>query len=88
MFTFLFWQSFDFRSIRVDSPLLLIVNGKKQNMHSQMATSVSYKPQGEWAEPEAKRKDLFVFLLDLEEFRIIDVKMDALALPQIAQINV
>lgn len=40
-------QLFDFRSIRVDSPLLLIVNGKKQNIHSQMAASVSYKPQSE-----------------------------------------
>nr|XP_020466973.1 tetratricopeptide repeat protein 5 [Monopterus albus] len=38
---------FDFRSIRVDSPLLLIVNGKKQNIHSQIAASVSYKPQSE-----------------------------------------
>lgn len=40
-------QSFDFRNIRVDSPLLLIVNGKKQNVHSQIAASVSYKPQSE-----------------------------------------
>ncbi|XP_056156009.1 tetratricopeptide repeat protein 5 [Lampris incognitus] len=40
-------QSFDFRSIRVDSPLLLIVNGKKQNLQSQIAASVSYKPQSE-----------------------------------------
>lgn len=40
-------KSFDFRSIRVDSPLLLIVNGKKQNIQSQIATSVSYKPQRE-----------------------------------------
>ncbi|XP_046870037.1 tetratricopeptide repeat protein 5 [Hypomesus transpacificus] len=40
-------QSFDFRSIRVDSPLLLIVNGKKQNAQSQTAASVSYKPQSE-----------------------------------------
>ncbi|XP_054609209.1 tetratricopeptide repeat protein 5 [Dunckerocampus dactyliophorus] len=39
--------SFDFKSIRVDSPLLLIVNGKKQNVQSQIATSVSYKPQSE-----------------------------------------
>ncbi|XP_032400149.1 tetratricopeptide repeat protein 5 [Etheostoma spectabile] len=38
---------FDFRSIRVDSPLLLIVNGKKQNAQSQIAASVSYKPQSE-----------------------------------------
>ncbi|KAF1380676.1 hypothetical protein PFLUV_G00166350 [Perca fluviatilis] len=38
---------FDFRSIRVDSPLLLIVNGKKQNVQSQIAASVSYKPQSE-----------------------------------------
>ncbi|KAM3842415.1 tetratricopeptide repeat protein 5 [Diretmus argenteus] len=35
-------QSFDFRSIRVDSPLLLIVNGKRQNIQSQIAASVSY----------------------------------------------
>lgn len=41
------WQVFDFRSIRVDSPLLLIVNGKKQNAQTQMAVSVSYKPQRE-----------------------------------------
>uniref|UniRef100_A0A8C6U9N8 Tetratricopeptide repeat domain 5 n=1 Tax=Neogobius melanostomus TaxID=47308 RepID=A0A8C6U9N8_9GOBI len=40
-------KSFDFRSIRVDSPLLLIVNGKKQNIQSQIAVSVSYKPQSE-----------------------------------------
>uniref|UniRef100_A0A669DUH1 Tetratricopeptide repeat domain 5 n=1 Tax=Oreochromis niloticus TaxID=8128 RepID=A0A669DUH1_ORENI len=40
-------KSFDFRSIRVDSPLLLIVNGKKQNVKSQIAASVSYKPQSE-----------------------------------------
>ncbi|XP_038566098.1 tetratricopeptide repeat protein 5-like [Micropterus salmoides] len=40
-------ESFDFRSIRVDSPLLLIVNGKKQNVQSQIAASVSYKPQSE-----------------------------------------
>lgn len=40
-------ESFDFRSIRVDSPLLLIVNGKKQNVLSQIAASVSYKPQSE-----------------------------------------
>lgn len=41
------WQSFDFRSIRVDSPLLLIVNGRKQSAQSQIATSISYKPQRE-----------------------------------------
>lgn len=41
------YQSLDFRSIRVDSPLLLIVNGKKQNVKSQIAASVSYKPQSE-----------------------------------------
>ncbi|XP_026174814.1 tetratricopeptide repeat protein 5 [Mastacembelus armatus] len=40
-------KSFDFRSIRVDSPLLLIVNGKKQNIQSQIAASVSYKTQSE-----------------------------------------
>ncbi|XP_029382228.1 tetratricopeptide repeat protein 5 [Echeneis naucrates] len=40
-------KSLDFRSIRVDSPLLLIVNGKKQNAKSQIAVSVSYKPQSE-----------------------------------------
>lgn len=40
-------ESFDFRSIRVDSPLRLIVNGKKQNVLSQIAASVSYKPQSE-----------------------------------------
>lgn len=40
-------KSLDFRSIRVDSPLLLIVNGKKQNIQSQIAVSVSYKPQRE-----------------------------------------
>lgn len=50
------WQSFDFRSIRVDSPLLLIVNGKKQNVHSQIAASVSYKPQSEWAKQEKRTK--------------------------------
>ncbi|KAG7247828.1 hypothetical protein CRUP_032731, partial [Coryphaenoides rupestris] len=40
-------QSFDFRSIRVDTPLVLIVNGKRQNAQSQIATRVSYKPQSE-----------------------------------------
>ncbi|KAG7495600.1 tetratricopeptide repeat protein 5 [Solea senegalensis] len=40
-------KEFDFRSIRVDSPLLLIVNGKKQNIKSQIAASVSYKPRCE-----------------------------------------
>ncbi|KAF4089194.1 hypothetical protein AMELA_G00063450 [Ameiurus melas] len=40
-------KSYDFRSIRVDSPLLLIVNGKRQAMQSQIATSVSYKPHSE-----------------------------------------
>lgn len=40
-------QSFDFRSIRADSPLLLIVNGKKQNVHSQIATTISCKPHRE-----------------------------------------
>lgn len=44
---FLLWQSFDFRSIRVDSPLLLVVNGKKPNVHSQIATSISCKPHRE-----------------------------------------
>ncbi|XP_059932672.1 tetratricopeptide repeat protein 5 [Gadus macrocephalus] len=40
-------QSFDFRSVRVDTPLLLIVNGKRQNAQSQIAARVSYKPQSE-----------------------------------------
>ncbi|TKS92936.1 Tetratricopeptide repeat protein 5 [Collichthys lucidus] len=40
-------ESFDFRSIRVDSPLLLIVNGKKQNPQSQIVTSVSCSRQSE-----------------------------------------
>ncbi|XP_029942470.1 tetratricopeptide repeat protein 5 [Salarias fasciatus] len=40
-------KAFDFRSIRLDSPLLLIVNGKKQNIKSQIITSVSYEPQQE-----------------------------------------
>ncbi|XP_048827655.1 tetratricopeptide repeat protein 5 [Brienomyrus brachyistius] len=40
-------QSYDFRSIRVQSPLFLIVNGKRQAARSQMAASVSYKPQSE-----------------------------------------
>ncbi|CAN9509601.1 unnamed protein product [Ophioblennius macclurei] len=40
-------KSFDFKSIRLDSPLLLIVNGKRQNIQSQIATSVSCKPQQE-----------------------------------------
>uniref|UniRef100_A0A8C5EWU6 Tetratricopeptide repeat protein 5 OB fold domain-containing protein n=1 Tax=Gouania willdenowi TaxID=441366 RepID=A0A8C5EWU6_GOUWI len=40
-------KTFDFKSIRVDSPLLLIVNGKKQNIHSQIVTSISYRPQHE-----------------------------------------
>ncbi|XP_028285096.1 tetratricopeptide repeat protein 5 [Parambassis ranga] len=40
-------KSFDFRSIQVLSPLLLIVNGKKQNSQSQSAAYVSYKAQSE-----------------------------------------
>ncbi|XP_067301709.1 tetratricopeptide repeat protein 5 [Pseudorasbora parva] len=40
-------KSYDFRSIRVDSPLLLIVNGKKQVTKSQSAAFVTYKPQSE-----------------------------------------
>ncbi|XP_069025932.1 tetratricopeptide repeat protein 5 [Embiotoca jacksoni] len=40
-------KSLDFRSIRVDSPLLLIVNGKKQNIQSQKAASISCKSQSE-----------------------------------------
>lgn len=68
MFIFLLWQSFDFRSIRVDSPLLLIVNGKKQNVHSQIATSISCKPHREWPKEDAssfcsrgwKHKDGFI----------------------------
>ncbi|XP_037118607.1 tetratricopeptide repeat protein 5 [Syngnathus acus] len=39
--------SFDFKSIRVDSPLFLVVNGKTQNAQSLIVTSVSYKPQSE-----------------------------------------
>ncbi|XP_049617475.1 tetratricopeptide repeat protein 5 [Syngnathus scovelli] len=39
--------SFDFKSIRVDSPLFLVVNGKAQNAQSLIVTSVSYKPQSE-----------------------------------------
>ncbi|XP_059363300.1 tetratricopeptide repeat protein 5-like [Carassius carassius] len=41
------YKSYDFRSIRVDSPLLLIVNGKRQVMKSQSAAFVTYKPQSE-----------------------------------------
>lgn len=40
-------QSFDFKSIRVESPLLLIVNGKKQNLRSQIPVTVSYKQKSE-----------------------------------------
>uniref|UniRef100_A0A1A7WMU5 Tetratricopeptide repeat domain 5 n=1 Tax=Iconisemion striatum TaxID=60296 RepID=A0A1A7WMU5_9TELE len=40
-------KTFDFKSIRVESPLLLIVNGKKQNVHSQIPVSVSYKNKSE-----------------------------------------
>ncbi|XP_066579055.1 tetratricopeptide repeat protein 5 isoform X2 [Amia ocellicauda] len=40
-------QSFEFRSIRVDSPLLLIVNGKKQGAASQSVASVTYTPQSD-----------------------------------------
>ncbi|XP_077401482.1 tetratricopeptide repeat protein 5 isoform X2 [Vanacampus margaritifer] len=39
--------SFDFMSIRVDSPLFLIVNGRTQNAQSLNVVSVSYKPQSE-----------------------------------------
>ncbi|CAG5929153.1 unnamed protein product [Menidia menidia] len=40
-------KTFDFRSIRLDSPLLLIVNGKKQSAQSQIPVSISYKHQSE-----------------------------------------
>lgn len=40
-------KTYDFRSIRVDSPVLLIVNGKKQNIQSQIPVSISYKPHSE-----------------------------------------
>ncbi|XP_059381740.1 tetratricopeptide repeat protein 5 [Carassius carassius] len=40
-------KSYDFRSIRVETPLLLIVNGKRQVMKSQSAAFVTYKPQSE-----------------------------------------
>ncbi|KAL0970214.1 hypothetical protein UPYG_G00238800 [Umbra pygmaea] len=40
-------QTFNFRSIRVESPLLLIVNGKRQNIQAQTVASVSYKPHSE-----------------------------------------
>ncbi|XP_078394000.1 tetratricopeptide repeat protein 5, partial [Cetorhinus maximus] len=36
-----------FSSIRVESPLVLVVNGKKQNLSSQAAAVVAYKPQTE-----------------------------------------
>ncbi|KAM4564322.1 tetratricopeptide repeat protein 5 [Fundulus diaphanus] len=36
-------KSYDFKSIRVDSPLLLFVNGKKQNTQSQIPISISYQ---------------------------------------------
>lgn len=36
-------KSYDFKSIRVDSPLLLIVNGKMQSAQSQIPVSVSYE---------------------------------------------
>ncbi|XP_077444337.1 tetratricopeptide repeat protein 5 isoform X1 [Stigmatopora argus] len=40
-------RSFEFKSIRVDSPLFLVVNGRTQNAQSVIVTSVSYKPQSE-----------------------------------------
>ncbi|XP_061565886.1 tetratricopeptide repeat protein 5 [Cololabis saira] len=40
-------KTFDFKSIRVDSPLFLIVNGKKQNIQSQIPVSVSYTIQSD-----------------------------------------
>lgn len=61
-------QSFDFKSIRVDSPLLLIVNGKKQNIQSQIPVSVSYKTQSEWIHRQEKGPNCLIFLLDLLEF--------------------
>ncbi|XP_061664901.1 tetratricopeptide repeat protein 5 isoform X2 [Syngnathoides biaculeatus] len=39
--------SFDFKSVRVDSPMCLVVNGRPQNVQSVIVTSVSYKPQSE-----------------------------------------
>ncbi|KAG9331848.1 hypothetical protein JZ751_016874 [Albula glossodonta] len=50
-------QSFDFRSIRVDSPLLLIVNGKRQAARSQTAASVSYRPQSEVSGTDGKGQE-------------------------------
>ncbi|MBN3316856.1 TTC5 protein, partial [Atractosteus spatula] len=40
-------QTIEFRSIRVDSPLLLIVNGKRQGAACQTAASVTYRPQSD-----------------------------------------
>ncbi|XP_038630749.1 tetratricopeptide repeat protein 5 [Scyliorhinus canicula] len=40
-------KSFTFSSVRVESPLVLIVNGKAQSMTSQAAAVVAYKPQTE-----------------------------------------
>lgn len=64
----------------------------RQRQETEHAQSDGYVSQlqasGGMSWARSQRKDLFVFLLDLEEFWIIDVKMDALALPHIAQINV
>ncbi|XP_067833119.1 tetratricopeptide repeat protein 5 isoform X3 [Heptranchias perlo] len=40
-------KSFSFSSIRVETPLVLVVNGKKQSVNSQAAAIVAYKPQTE-----------------------------------------
>ncbi|XP_078060924.1 tetratricopeptide repeat protein 5 [Mustelus asterias] len=40
-------KCFLFCSIRVESPLFLVVNGKKQTLNSQAAAVVAYKPQTE-----------------------------------------
>lgn len=40
-------QTFSFRSLRVETPLLLVVNGKAQGANSQAAPKVMYRPQSE-----------------------------------------
>ncbi|XP_028649468.1 tetratricopeptide repeat protein 5 [Erpetoichthys calabaricus] len=40
-------KTYTFQSIRVESPLMLVVNGKKQAPTCQVAATVSYKPQSD-----------------------------------------
>ena len=42
------FQDYSFSSVRVETPLLLVVNGKPQGSSSQAAATVASRPQCEW----------------------------------------